>query len=66
MKKHRFVITFAVEAEYPETVVDALALEEVEAAVTDLVDTAIEQNGGSFSSNGIKLSDFVNFTADME
>ena len=64
---HRFVITFVVEAEYPDKLNNDQAAEEVEAAATAFVDDALAHYvDGHFESNGIKLTDFVNFTADME
>jgi hypothetical protein len=59
----RFVVSFVVEAEHADDLNNDHAIEAVEEAVTEFVDT---YRVGNMKFGKVKLTDFVNFCADLE
>jgi methyl coenzyme M reductase subunit D len=60
----RFVVSFTVEVEHDGEAADVCP--EVEGAVADMVDFAYDHHGRRFESHGIKITDTVNFGAQVE
>jgi hypothetical protein len=60
----RFVVSFAVEVEYDGEPEDARC--DVANAITDMVDLVLNEHGGEFHSTGVKITDAVEFGAEIE
>jgi len=60
----RFIVSFVVEVEHEGEATDAVYA--VGDAVTDMVDYAYDQHGRKFESHGVKITDAVEFDAQVE